>query len=38
VEQVMTKISDYVIEFLLEKDINKVFGYIGGAIAHFIIL
>jgi acetolactate synthase-1/2/3 large subunit len=30
----MTKISDYVIEFLLEKDINKVFGYIGGAIAH----
>ena len=30
----MTKISDYVIEFLLERDINKVFGYIGGAIAH----
>jgi len=30
----MTKISDYVIEFLLEKEINKVFGYIGGAIAH----
>lgn len=29
-----TKISDYVIEFLLAKDINKVFGYIGGAIAH----
>ncbi|MDQ7062035.1 MAG: thiamine pyrophosphate-binding protein [Sulfurimonas sp.] len=30
----MTKISDYIIEFLLEKEINKVFGYIGGAIAH----
>lgn len=29
-----TKISDYVIEFLLEKEINKVFGYIGGAVAH----
>ena len=28
------KISDYVIEFLLEKNINKVFGYIGGAVAH----
>lgn len=28
------KISDYVIEFLLEKKINKVFGYIGGAVAH----
>lgn len=30
----MTKISDYIIEFLLEKNINKVFGYIGGAVAH----
>ena len=29
-----TKISDYVIEFLLEKEVNKVFGYIGGAVAH----
>lgn len=29
-----TKISDYIIEFLLEKKINKVFGYIGGAVAH----
>jgi acetolactate synthase-1/2/3 large subunit len=28
------KISDYIIEFLLEKDIDKVFGYIGGAVAH----
>jgi len=28
------KISDYVIEFLLEKNIDKVFGYIGGAVAH----
>lgn len=30
----MIKVSDYIIEFLIEKDINKVFGYIGGAIAH----
>lgn len=29
-----TKVSDYIIEFLLEKEINKVFGYIGGAVAH----
>ena len=29
-----TKISDYVIEFLLDKKIDKVFGYIGGAVAH----
>lgn len=29
-----TKISDYVIEFLLDKQIDKVFGYIGGAVAH----
>jgi acetolactate synthase-1/2/3 large subunit len=28
------KISDYLIDFLLEKEINKVFGYIGGAVAH----
>jgi len=28
------KISDYVINFLLEKKIDKVFGYIGGAVAH----
>lgn len=28
------KISDYVIEFLLDKNIDKVFGYIGGAVAH----
>ncbi|RXI34469.1 acetolactate synthase [Arcobacter aquimarinus] len=28
------KISDYIIEFLLNKNINKTFGYIGGAIAH----
>ncbi|MDQ7068660.1 MAG: thiamine pyrophosphate-binding protein [Sulfurimonas sp.] len=28
------KISDYIIEFLLQKEINKVFGYIGGAVAH----
>ncbi len=28
------KISDYIINFLLEKKIDKVFGYIGGAVAH----
>lgn len=28
------KISDYVIDFLLEREIDKVFGYIGGAVAH----
>jgi len=28
------KISDYLIEFLLEQKIDKVFGYIGGAVAH----
>lgn len=28
------KISDYVINFLLDKKIDKVFGYIGGAVAH----
>ncbi|MDX1809602.1 MAG: thiamine pyrophosphate-binding protein [Sulfurospirillaceae bacterium] len=28
------KISDYLVDFLLEKYIDKVFGYIGGAVAH----
>ena len=28
------KISDYIIEFLLDQGINKTFGYIGGAVAH----
>jgi acetolactate synthase-1/2/3 large subunit len=28
------KLSDYIIEFLLEKKIHKVFGYIGGSITH----
>ena len=28
------KVSDYVINFLAEKKIDKVFGYVGGAIAH----
>lgn len=28
------KVSDYLIEFLLDKKIDKVFGYIGGAVAH----
>ncbi|MGJ0372848.1 thiamine pyrophosphate-binding protein [Aliarcobacter cryaerophilus] len=28
------KVSDYIIEFLLSKNINKTFGYIGGAVAH----
>ena len=30
----MIKVSDYIVEFLIEKEINKVFGYIGGAVAH----
>lgn len=30
----MTKISDYLIDFLLDRKIDKVFGYIGGAVAH----
>jgi len=29
------KVSDYIVEFLVEKDIDKVFGYIGGAVANF---
>lgn len=28
------KISDYIVNFLLTKNIDKVFGYIGGAVAH----
>ena len=28
------KVSDYIINFLAEKEIDKVFGYVGGAIAH----
>lgn len=28
------KISDYIIDFLLEHGIDKTFGYIGGAVAH----
>ena len=28
------KVSDYIINFLTEKKIDKVFGYVGGAIAH----
>jgi len=28
------KVSDYIIEFLLDNKIDKSFGYIGGAIAH----
>jgi len=31
------KVSDYVIDFLLKKDIDKMFGYIGGAIAHLYL-
>jgi acetolactate synthase I/II/III large subunit len=34
VGKVMTKISDYLIDFLLDRKIDKVFGYIGGAVAH----
>jgi len=29
------KASDYIVEFLVENDIDKVFGYIGGAVANF---
>lgn len=28
------KASDYIVEFLVEQKIDKVFGYIGGAVAH----
>ena len=28
------KVSDYIINFLAEKKIDKVFGYVGGAVAH----
>ena len=28
------KVSDYIINFLAEKNIDKAFGYVGGAIAH----
>ncbi len=28
------KVSDYIINFLAEKEIDKVFGYVGGAVAH----
>ena len=28
------KVSDYVIEFLVQNNIDKVFGYIGGNNAH----
>lgn len=29
------KASDYIVQFLVEQNIDKVFGYIGGAVAHF---
>ena len=29
------KASDYIVQFLVEQKIYKVFGYIGGAVAHF---
>lgn len=29
------KASDYIVQFLVEQKIDKVFGYIGGAVAHF---
>lgn len=29
------KASDYIVQFLAEQKIDKVFGYIGGAVAHF---
>ena len=30
------KISDYIIELLVKKDVDKVFGYIGGNNAHIL--
>jgi len=30
------KLSDYIVEFLAEKGIDTVFGYIGGAITHLV--
>lgn len=30
----LTKASDYIVQFLVEKKIDKVFGYVGGAVAH----
>jgi len=30
----MVKVSDYIINYLKEKEINRVFGYVGGAVAH----
>ena len=29
------KASDYIVQFLVDQRIDKVFGYIGGAVAHF---
>lgn len=30
------KASDYIIEYLLKNEVNKIFGYIGGMIAHIV--
>ena len=30
----MTKVSDYIINYLMEKGVDKAFGYVGGAVAH----
>lgn len=32
---ISVKASDYIVQFLAEQKIDKVFGYIGGAVAHF---
>lgn len=30
------KVSDYIVEFLIEKNINDVFGYPGGMVTHLM--
>lgn len=34
VERFFLKVSDYIVDFFLKKDITNVFGYIGGTITH----
>jgi len=31
-----TKVSDYIVEFLVENNIKDVFGYPGGMVTHFM--
>lgn len=34
--ELIMKLSDYIVEFLAEKGVDTVFGYIGGAITHLV--